>query len=307
MPRLVLAIVGFVAACGAGDPPPVALHDFGPAAEDALCDWAVRCVHVPDRPTCQRLIDPKSYDTRRAEDAVAAGRLAYDDRAAGACIDATRHANCLATPFTDPSCGEIFTGLLGEGATCTSDYECAGGGGCGGTTCDAQCCLGSCGPPLTGQPPDPPQLARVGESCTTHQDCVLGAYCETDGRCTPMPDAEGERCLFGCARGDLYCDTTDLVCHRYGAAGESCDPAGQTAPPCDPSWSFCDGVCTPRPGPGEACDDTRVCIASSFCDGGTCRAREAAGAPCTASDQCDVTCDLSAGKCVEYATCTTGP
>jgi len=302
--RAVLALAGAIGVGCASQPPPVPLTDLGDALAGAVCDWAVTCRHVPDRPTCERLLDPKQYDTRRAEDAVAAGRIAYDPGAAGACVAATAGASCMATPFSDRSCGELFTGLVAEGGGCTSDYECVGGADCTIASCDAQCCLGSCGPPLTGEPPPPPELADVGEPCTTHTDCVVGAYCETDGRCTATPDREGERCLFGCARGDLYCDIDALVCKAYAGAGEPCDDAAVSAPPCDPAWSFCDGVCRPRPGAGEACDATRVCVASTWCDGGgTCQERGGAGDPCDDSGQCTVSCDGVTGQCVEYQTC----
>ncbi len=299
---LVLVLAGAVGSGCASEPPPVPLDALSAALQDAMCDWAVTCRHAPDRPTCERLLDPKAYDTRRAQDAAAAGRIAYDQAAAGACAAATAEAHCMAVPFGDPACGRMFAGLVGEGGGCSSDYECAGNAACQVSGCDLQCCTGTCGPPR-GEP-QPPELAAVGEACATHTDCQTGAYCETDGRCTDAPDQEGERCLFGCARGDLYCDVVDLVCKAWAGAGEPCDPDAVSAPPCDPAWSFCDGVCRPRPGEGEACDgDTRRCIASTWCDGSMCRARGQAGAPCTDSDQCTVVCDTGAGRCVEYQTC----
>jgi hypothetical protein len=302
--RLLLVLAGAAVGGCAQDPEPVAIAELGAELQESICDWAVRCAHAPDRATCERLLDPKSYDTRRAQDSVAAGRLAYDAAAAGACVAATAGAHCLATPFTDPACDRMFAGLIVEGGACTDGFECADNAQCLDTTCGDQCCSGTCGPPrpLTGQPPE---LAAIGEPCATHTDCEVGAYCETDGRCTPAPDQEGARCLFGCARGDLYCDVDDLQCKAWAGAGAACDPEGVAAPPCDPAWSFCDGVCRARPGAGEACDDaSRFCIASTWCDGSVCRARGDGGESCLAPDQCTVTCS-SAGECVEYQTCAT--
>lgn len=301
--RWLALVAGIVGACGSTDPPPVPLDQFAIEGRAAVCDWAVRCAHAPDLDACRRLLDPKSLDTRRAQDAVAAGRLIYDPVAAATCVEATREAHCLATPWSDPACAAMLTGQIASGQACTSDFECAGGADCEDARCDAQCCVGQCGAPLTGTPP-PREAAAIGEACQQHADCELGAYCETDRVCAAMPTAEGQRCVFGCARGDLYCDVEALVCKRYGAAGEACDPAGATAPPCDPAWSHCDEVCVERPGEGQPCDDDRVCIAATFCRDGTCVARGDAGAPCTDDDECAVACDVPLNACVEYATCT---
>lgn len=301
MVRGVLVAAVLVLGCS-GDPAPVPLDRFGEAAADAVCAWAVRCQHVPDDATCRRLLDPKQYDTRRALDAVAAGRLAYDDDAAGRCVATTREAYCLAEPFIDASCRAMFVGQVPEGELCTSGAECVGGGACANPQCTVQCCTGTCGPPLTGELPEP-EGAALGEACEQHADCAEGAYCETDFTCTAVPTEEGARCLFGCARGDLYCDVEALVCRRFAAAGETCDPNGVDAPPCDDAWSYCDQVCTPRPGPGEPCDGIRRCIAATFCDNGTCQPRGGPGAPCFSADQCLVTCDGGTGQCAEYQVC----
>ncbi len=193
----------------------------------------------------------------------------------------------------------MLVGQVGQGGACTSSFECAGGAACEGATCDVQCCSGTCGAPPP--PEEPRELSEVGEACVTHTDCVPTAYCELDRRCVALPDEEGERCLFGCAWGDLYCDVDALVCRRYGAPGEACGPQA----PCDPAWAVCDGVCVPRPGEGEPCDDAaRRCVASTWCDGAVCRARGGPGAPCAADAECDVACDEAAGECVAYAACT---
>jgi len=272
---------------------------------DAICDWAVRCVHVPDRMTCERFVDPKQYDARRALDAVAAGRMAYDATAAGACIDATRHNYCLTLPFSHESCSELFQPLVAPDGGCTSDLECAGQ--CENVSCTGQCCLGACGPEPTGMPPEPEPKAKIGEACVTHTDCVDEAYCELDMVCTARPTQEGQRCLFGCARGDLFCDVVDLVCKKYADRGEACDSEGVTAPPCDEAWSYCDTVCVDRPGVGEACgEQPQTCVAIAFCNGvSVCQARGVGGDPCAASDECEVACNTQLGQCVDYMTCTT--
>jgi hypothetical protein len=289
-----LALVGALGACASSAAPePVELGEFPDAARAAVCDWAVRCLHMPDQETCAHFLDPKHYDVRRAADAVAAGRLVYAPEAAGQCLADTAAAYCLTPPFSSPECAAMFSGLVATGEACTSDFECADRARCRIAACDSQCCLGTCDPPPTGEPPDDTRAA-IGEACTTHADCVDEAYCETDRVCTRMPDAEGQRCLFGCARGDLYCDVDSLTCKRFGAPGEVCAHEGRSAPPC-----------RLRPRPGEVCGDgAGACVAAAYCDDeGVCQARGGPGDACARSDQCDVVCDTAAGLCEEYRTC----
>ena len=59
-----------LAACSGDSVAPVPLAELSSGLADAVCEWASRCVHVPDDATCRRLIDPKDYDVCRAQDAV---------------------------------------------------------------------------------------------------------------------------------------------------------------------------------------------------------------------------------------------
>jgi hypothetical protein len=126
---------------------------------------------VPDDATCRRLIDPKQFDTRRAQDAVGAGRLDYDEHAAAECAATTADAFCLAPPFSNPSCDAMFVGRVVEGDTCTSAFECGGGAACEQAACDDQCCRGFCGAPVPEPPPgveadlsDEAEIARAGDT-----------------------------------------------------------------------------------------------------------------------------------------------
>ncbi len=305
-----------LAACGGLDPVP--LDRYGAAAEDALCDWAVACRHVPDDATCRRFIDPKRYDTRRAAESIAAGRLAYDPGAAARCLDTGRRGPCPSS-FDDPSCAQVFVGRVAQGGACTSRLECAAGAECGNLTCAAGCCRGTCGAPAVVPPPPAP----VGASCQTHFDCVAIAYCD-QGTCRELPKNAGDPCLFGCWYGDLTCDVETLTCVQVAGLGEACADR-----PCDAAWAYCDGVCRPRPGAGDACDATGAggpiglgamspvggrglaaapsidvrCIPTTWCDGATCQPRGGPGATCTMDPQCDFACDAAAGQCVPYASC----
>jgi hypothetical protein len=63
-------------------------------------------------------------------------------------------------------------------------------------------------------------------------------------------------------------------------------------------------VCRPGAAEGEACDEeSRVCVATTFCEGGACVPRRAAGEPCQAEAQCVDRCDEDGGVCVAYAPC----
>ena len=273
-------------------------------APEATCDWAVRCQHVPDRPTCERLLDPKDYETRRAADSIAAGRALYDGAAAARCIAETRDEFCLTSALTAQSCRDAIRGLVEQGEACTSPRECAGDATCAIDACPGQCCVGVCGPPRDFSF----GTVDFGQTCADHADCREGAYCETDRRCTRFPDQEGERCVFGCNRGDLFCDVESLTCMRFAGDGELCDEDGVSAPPCDPAWAVCDGVCRPRPGVGEACDDQdRLCVPTAICDleSGVCTTRREHGEPCTSSEQCRDQCDLGTGVCAPYDSCAT--
>ncbi|MBT8492247.1 MAG: hypothetical protein KJO07_04235 [Deltaproteobacteria bacterium] len=302
-----LLVVG--SGCGDNVPlpgQPVVLVELGEQAREAVCDWAVRCRHVPDRSSCERLIDPKDYDIRRAVDAVGAGRLAYDAELGGACVDANRNQACLAGPWASDYCRDMFTGLVAAGDGCTSSFECPRGSVCQQLECSGQCCAGVCGPVLPVE--EPPRLA-IGERCQSHFDCDFDGYCSAEGRCLGLPTEEGEACLFGCGFGDLFCDLDELVCKRYGRDGEACDPDGLDAVPCDEAWSYCDTVCRPRPGVGEPCDPDgpKRCVPTAFCHDGACVARGQPGSPCTSGDECTVACDSESGLCLAYQACQLGP
>src|SRR6185295_503803 len=134
-----LAALALIACAGPPEIEPVPLAIYGARGDDARCAWAVRCRHVPDEATCRRLLDPKNSDVRRAEDAVQAGRLAYDPWAAARCLVAAAGAECLAQPFGAPECADVFTGLRARGQSCSSDFECAGDDVCADRACGLEC------------------------------------------------------------------------------------------------------------------------------------------------------------------------
>jgi hypothetical protein len=233
--------------------------------------------------------------------------MTWDAAKAAACVEATREADCAAIPFVDCACGEMIRGRVAAGGACTSSYECDSNAICENPVCGAQCCEGTCGPPRVDPGCSALELAGAGEACDRHADCEIGLYCETDRRCTRLPDEEGERCLFGCATGDLWCDVTSETCIRFAGIGDSCDGSTNR---CDDAYAFCQaGTCVARPGVGEPCDlGVRLCVGELWCDfssgsPGVCAEPRGPGGSCYAPEQCEVACDLGIGMCVGYETC----
>jgi hypothetical protein len=280
---------------------PVALADYGQRALDGLCDWAVRCKHVPDDATCRRMIDPGQFDVRRAVDAVAAGRLVYDADEAARCVARPEAIGCYDAPFGGDACAHVLVGLVAQGGSCTTNLECADHATCDQATCDAQCCLGTCGAPQP--PPIPPSYRALGDPCATTDECDPDAYCDPTNHCAALPAHAGDPCTFGCATGDLYCDVNDLSCHPYARIGEPCSDAA----PCSATYATCgaNGTCAPRPGAGDPCNSTTArCIPTTYCGAaGVCIPRGTAGDACDGGGECDIACDVPSGSCVAYETC----
>lgn len=294
MTRLAL-IVALLTACK-GAPDPVSLEDFPAAATDALCDWAVACRHVPSDEICRRTLDPRDLDVRRAADAVAAGRMAWDAQAAGWCLRMQRSSACHAPRFSADECRDMTVGLVEEGGLCTSSFECAAGT-CADTVCEEACCVGTCIAPA-------PRVVRdLVQLCDSHDECGYDEHCNYQGECEWLPDEEGEACIFGCAYGDLYCDLATLTCRRYAGLGEAC---GDDAP-CDEAWSWCvDAACALLPVEGEPCAGAPRCVGGAFCEMSAeiCRAPGNGGEPCATPAECEIACvEMS---CVEYKTCPEG-
>jgi hypothetical protein len=288
------------ACSGPAAPDPVPIELWGVGAQDALCSWLVACRHVPDDAQCRRNLDPRRYDMRLGIEAVADGRIVYDGVAAARCFEITAGAPCAAFAFSDPTCLRVFQGQVAPGDACFTSRDCADRADCVNRVCDrAQCCAGVCGSPP--EPEEPwPEPKQIGESCVTHTDCILDAYCDETRRCVALPDEAGEHCLFGCAWGNLRCDVDTETCVAYQALGAVCADDGE----CDEAYAYCDGVCRPIPGPGESCDTARRrCIPTAWCDAGTCRARGNPGDPCITDEHCTVGCDEIGGLCVDHSRC----
>ena len=165
----------------------------------AECDFLIICGAVPDRATClaSLRVDSAWFATLKTD--VAAGTVAYDGHAAGACVDVFKNLmSCKQTVMGDVQqrfdrCGKAFTGLLPAGGACFFDEECANRGLCRNQSCSSNgCCAGTC---LARPTPIP-----LGGDCSNplaEQDCIEGTVCAANaagGGTCKAPLAAGARC-----------------------------------------------------------------------------------------------------------------
>jgi len=141
-------------------------------------------------------------------------------------------------------------------------------------------------------------LLLAGPACRVGGVRAAGAACLRDVQCA------SSRCAFS-ASG------TCGQCAALAAAGQPCgfhsDCAGGLA--CSAA-----GACVAWGQLGDACGDARPCLPALTCRAGACAARGGAGAPCTASTDCDLAqpllCNFSSGVCgpaVAGTTCGSSP
>ena len=136
--RLTLAVATLGAAsCGGASGRSVPVDDFEGDLLSAECDFLIICGAVPDRATClaSLRLDSARFATLKTD--VAAGTVAYDGQAAGACVDVFKNLmSCKQTVMgdvqqrLDATCGKVFTGSLPAGGACFFDEECANRGLC---------------------------------------------------------------------------------------------------------------------------------------------------------------------------------
>ncbi|MEZ4222185.1 MAG: hypothetical protein R3B13_14715 [Polyangiaceae bacterium] len=205
------------------------------------------------------------------------------------------------------------------GASCRRNDDCAVGLQCSDTT---QKCFAP---------------AKDGETCGggSAPDCGPGLFCVGEEESPPKSGtcadgaaafsaAEGDPCFFNgkslCKDG-LFClvtgvdtQTQQLVteCAKQYAAGADCSPGIPDACPieqyCKVTPNTFTGVCTAKPGDGEACaagigGDASVCAPGTRCDGGTCRPRQKLGASCKTDEVC-YSENCSGGACAPGGGCT---
>jgi hypothetical protein len=202
--------------------------------------------------------------------AVLHDRVSFDADAAKHCVDMLRDTPLTRSSDTDTifghyPCNAVLLGQQPEGKPCRFSVECKEGLACEGYAIGVD---GVC-----KKPP------KVGETC------IIQRF----GNIINVAAAEPHH--PACAAG-AFCDGSK--CQPRVAAGKPCGSSGS----CASGLSCVMGKCGKPLADGAACAVTGDCTFGSLCErgadgGSTCAPRHAAGAPCTAAEQCKGRCDMS--------------
>lgn len=194
------------------------------------------------------------------QDAVKAGRLAYDAELAGQCFG-TSNAQCgnlLEGAFGDEAtCNKVFTGKVATGGDCLQSIECA--------VADSACVGAK--PPTLGKCA---LLPKENEACPQGQ-CLPGLTCAsgTQPICI-KPKADGMGCGASNECISDNCDFATMKCAAKKAIGEACSSPFE----CKDGW--CDEtakMCKAPKAVGEAC------VTSTECASGECNNADMCAAP----------------------------
>lgn len=310
--RAVLAVLWVgLAACDGDDAPvddpsqhgSVEQADFNAKAAEALCERYARCGLIEDEARCREqqvsagVVRQVGLGTRYDE-ALAAGRMHYDAKGAGDCIQALREGSCDEAPMSlamqnrgieyDSLC-RVFAGQVPDGESCQWSAECRDGAYCSAlaASCGGVCRRGTPDVPVTGFDACPRDTVFAGGMCM--KPGGAGAPC---GYENGFP--------LGFCRQGLWCDnagSTPGTCKPVSTEGQACD--SYAGPQC--GWSlFCrNGRCQKAKGENESCTPpgtgrfgTLECRDELFCDGdlgqpGTCHRKLAVGGACRSNIECE--------------------
>jgi hypothetical protein len=284
----------------------------------AQCQRDERCGRIDDT-TLPLCLQAKTLfcDASGYVRSVSEGKLHYDPKVAGACLDSYGGGSCSLTPDV---CNTVFLGLTPPDAGCYVPEDCDPDAGfCDpyDNLCPHRCSpwvkLGDvcddpfsphCGPGLGCEYPNDGgfnrsciPILKVGQSCLSFNACDLGLVCEPgdDGgqQCLKQYNAEGQPC--GITNGFPYCED-NLFCRQDM-------PATGNPPP---------GVCERRAGLGDTCYGYGSCLPSLRCSsaigGGVCQPFVALGEPCSnnfyGGGECQdgLYCDKVRSRCVVLPT-----
>lgn len=295
--RLVLLASLTLASCR------VSLESYCDERFRAGCDFGQRCGTVTRAVDCSRRTAVSDcLDGTRS--GVETGLVKYDAEAAAACMRGLRTRAC--DDFKEPvACLDVFFGTALEGEACGS---CARGLTCTqGATCGV-CAKRPPPVPLPAAPPCvgtissvtcAPNSACVNGVCVSPGPvgapcapgpCEAGTFCDaTTSKCARIPEV-GEACVFPqLCRSGLTC--LEGICVLVGEPGAPCVVASQCR------TEVClEGVCLARSAAGEPCDGTRFCRDELECVAGLCTPRPGEGEACR-SFPCAQPLDCVAGVC----------
>jgi formylglycine-generating enzyme required for sulfatase activity len=221
----------------------------------------------------------------------------------------SQDVHCVGDAFCNNS---VCTIKWLHGTPCTTSNQCMAG-----HCVDGVCCISACnGPCQTCLDPGYSGYCQYFAAHTDPEgDCDTCEACDGAGSCTPVDSGtdpvhhctstpevscehDGECDGFGACRfwslsticAPQSCQDSTLHPTDYCSGGGSCVDSGTQ--PCDPYR--CDGVqCR------TMCTDTEHCVAGFFCADGTCEAKHASGASCSAGIECQ------SGFCADGVCCNT--
>lgn len=221
-----------------------------------------------------------SAATSYYDDAIKAGKIAYDGAAAARCLNGYANASCSLAALLAPSndCASIYVGQVQVGSACRFG-QCVPSAYCSADV--DKVCPGTC-------------KARVqaGGTATSGVECAAGLVL-ISGTCS-QPPGEGAGCapVSGtpalCAPG-LVCAADTKKCTKPRVSSATCS----ATEPCDTFYRCVNGTCTP---PGDVGDDCATstsglsCKLELYCKGtGTtrvCAERLGEGGSCTTGSDC---------------------
>jgi hypothetical protein len=204
---------------------------------------------------------------------------------AGACAD------------TPSSCSPYVCGATSCKTTCATKADCDTGFYCNAGACVPGLAAGaactsadSCG-----------TAGCVDGVCCNATSCPTGSACNNAGSKGTCSKNRGQGCTMDAECGSGHC--ADGVCCDTACTGTCSSCASVTPGTCSPvSGSPTHGSCAPyvacvSGACASSCSTDADCNATSFCNKGTCVARQANGATCTGGDGC------ASGFCVDGRCC----
>jgi hypothetical protein len=312
--------------------PPVPATEFCKKLAAATCDRNLRC-RIADpslKASCEKTA-LAACGEKVVVAALSAGRITFDDKAAGDCVGLTTDRACHADAAPE-ACAKVISGKGAAGDPCYRDFECGAGGFCYRvesqcpykcaayvTTVGEKCSSGDkrCEPKtlhcdynkqITCQ-----EKGGEGGQCFWSGDCKDGFSCQNQ-LCTAEPKKakQGEGC--GAVSGYPQCET-GLFCRGIDSGKTGCLTTGK---PCAAADACCSGLCLagkcasgscqPKIAEGGVCSGYGQCLTPLYCNSGysvgTCRAKRAIGDRCDNYDSCrdPLYCDTN-----DTSTCRTYP
>ena len=261
---------------------PIAFDDLPACLVEAQCQQFTRCTSLfLDLEECKANISSLGgdFDVQlvRFANAIDAGKAEYDPVAAATCLESLSGAACSQNG-DQTACDLVFHGNTPPDGACLEEFECGAlGSNCNNQNCDgtAQCCAGSCQPPVD-----------VGQLCNS-DPCKPGDHC--------VRSTSGGQNNFVCQSGNngspceqsfecddqLFCEPSLGSCVPTRPSGANCASQDECSGDDDCVVGTCQSIDTA----GDACNG--FCLGSLSCQNGTCVALPGQGENCTAFGQCN--------------------